>query len=68
MAATEQERSLLLETPAGQEELILVVDDEATIREITKTSLETYNYKVLIASDNNPTSATQNNLLSPSTI
>jgi CheY-like chemotaxis protein len=32
-------------------ELILVVDDEAYIREITKTSLEDFNYRVLIASD-----------------
>ena len=37
------------EPPAGQGELILVVDDEALIREMTKTSLETYNYKVLTA-------------------
>ncbi|CAA9577447.1 Circadian input kinase A [uncultured Synechococcales cyanobacterium] len=35
----------------GQGELILVVDDEAAIREITKTSLEAHNYRVLTASD-----------------
>ncbi|MBF2007118.1 MAG: PAS domain S-box protein [Chlorogloeopsis fritschii C42_A2020_084] len=35
----------------GNGELILVVDDEAYIREITKTSLEDFNYRVLIASD-----------------
>ncbi len=35
----------------GKGELILVVDDEASICEITKTSLETYNYKVLTARD-----------------
>lgn len=40
-----------LEMPPGHGELILVVDDEAAIREITKTSLETYNYKVLTAND-----------------
>lgn len=39
------------ELPTGQGELILVVDDEDSIREITKTSLETYGYKVLTASD-----------------
>jgi len=39
------------ELPAGHGELILVVDDEDSIREITKTSLETYGYKVLVASD-----------------
>lgn len=37
--------------PGGKGELILVVDDEAAIREITKESLETYAYKVLTASD-----------------
>ncbi|MBW4612694.1 MAG: PAS domain S-box protein [Desmonostoc vinosum HA7617-LM4] len=40
-----------LEPLTGNGELILVVDDEAVIREITKLSLETYNYQVLTASD-----------------
>ncbi|QLE59311.1 PAS domain S-box protein [Nostoc sp. TCL26-01] len=35
----------------GNGEEILVVDDEAIIREITKSSLEAYNYRVLTASD-----------------
>ncbi|WP_157867398.1 PAS domain S-box protein [Gloeothece citriformis] len=35
----------------GNGELILIVDDEATVREITKASLEKYNYKTLMASD-----------------
>ena len=35
----------------GKGELILVVDDEATIREITKASLETHNYRVITASN-----------------
>jgi two-component system, cell cycle sensor histidine kinase and response regulator CckA len=35
----------------GNGELILVVDDEVTIREITKSSLEAYNYRVITASD-----------------
>ncbi|MBD2014651.1 response regulator [Microcoleus sp. FACHB-53] len=39
------------EMPRGHGELILVVDDEAAIRQITQTSLETYSYKVLTASD-----------------
>lgn len=39
------------EALVGQQELILVVDDEAPIREITKASLETYNYRVLTACD-----------------
>jgi CheY-like chemotaxis protein len=40
-----------LELLTGEQELILVVDDEAAITEITKTTLETYNYRVLTASD-----------------
>ncbi|HEY9598944.1 MAG TPA: response regulator, partial [Cyanophyceae cyanobacterium] len=39
------------ELPMGNGELILIVDDEAAIREITKTSLEAYNYKALTAND-----------------
>ncbi|MBE9205350.1 response regulator [Nostoc sp. LEGE 06077] len=35
----------------GHGELILVVDDEPSIQEITTTSLETHNYKTLIAGD-----------------
>jgi two-component system, cell cycle sensor histidine kinase and response regulator CckA len=37
--------------PLGDRELILVVDDEETIRETCKVSLEAYNYRVLTASD-----------------
>ncbi|GET39904.1 PAS domain S-box protein [Microseira wollei] len=39
------------ELPIGNGELILIVDDEATIRQIAKTSLENYNYRTLFASD-----------------
>lgn len=35
----------------GQQELILVVDDEIAINEITKITLETYNYQVITAND-----------------
>ncbi|MEG4082948.1 PAS domain S-box protein [Microcoleus sp. POL10_C6] len=35
----------------GNGELILIVDDEASIREITQTSLENYNYRTILASD-----------------
>ncbi|MEM7555084.1 MAG: PAS domain S-box protein [Cyanobacteria bacterium P01_A01_bin.84] len=38
-------------TPRGLGEWILVVDDETAIREITKTSLEGYNYQVMTAAD-----------------
>ena len=37
--------------PLGHGELILVVDDEASIREITRGTLETFGYTVLTASD-----------------
>jgi PAS domain S-box-containing protein len=37
--------------PVGHSELILVVDDEESIREITRGTLETFGYKVLTASD-----------------
>jgi PAS domain S-box-containing protein len=40
-----------LETLKGNDELILVVDDEASVREITKASLETYNYRAITGSD-----------------
>ncbi|QLE54287.1 response regulator [Nostoc sp. TCL26-01] len=40
-----------LNLPSGNGELILVVDDEAAIRDITKTSLESHNYKAITASD-----------------
>lgn len=46
-----QETGHDLELLTGQQELILVVDDEAAITEITKTTLETYNYRVLTAND-----------------
>ncbi|MBR8833414.1 MAG: PAS domain S-box protein [Stigonema ocellatum SAG 48.90 = DSM 106950] len=37
--------------PNGNGELILVVDDEVTICEITKTTLENHNYRVLTSSN-----------------
>jgi two-component system cell cycle sensor histidine kinase/response regulator CckA len=39
------------EMPRGRGELILVVDDEAAIRQITQTTLEAYTYQVMTASD-----------------
>jgi PAS domain S-box-containing protein len=35
----------------GKGQLVLVVDDESAIREIAKESLETYNYRAMLASD-----------------
>jgi PAS domain S-box-containing protein len=40
-----------LELLSGQQELILVIDDEAAICETTKTTLEIHNYQVVTASD-----------------
>ena len=37
--------------PVGQGELVLVVDDEESIREITRGTLETFGYTVLTAND-----------------
>jgi CheY-like chemotaxis protein len=41
----------LTDLPIGNNELILIVDDETSVRSITGTTLETYNYQVLTASD-----------------
>jgi PAS domain S-box-containing protein len=35
----------------GKGQLVLIVDDEVAVRKITKLSLETYNYRLLLASD-----------------
>lgn len=37
--------------PPGHGELVLVVDDEEAIRQITKSTLETFGYRVLLAGD-----------------
>lgn len=47
----ETESPPLLELPLGNNELILIVDDEISVRSITSTTLETYNYRVLTAGD-----------------
>ena len=39
------------ELPLGHDELILIVDDEAAIREITQSTLENFGYRVLVAAD-----------------
>jgi len=40
-----------VDLPLGHGELVLVVDDEESIREITRGTLETFGYSVLTASD-----------------
>ena len=39
------------ELPRGHGELVLVVDDEASVRQITRQTLEAFGYRVLLASD-----------------
>ncbi|MCR4373456.1 MAG: PAS domain S-box protein [Acidobacteria bacterium] len=39
------------ELPRGDGEIVLVVDDEVAIREITRHTLEAFGYRVLLASD-----------------
>ena len=43
--------ALQTDLPLGRGELILVVDDEESIREITRGTLETFGYSVVTASD-----------------
>ena len=43
--------ALQTDLPLGHGELILVVDDEDSIREITRGTLETFGYKVITAND-----------------
>jgi CheY-like chemotaxis protein len=49
-ASTAQEdQGLQPALPAGNNELILVVDDEAAVRDICKLTLEGFGYRVLVA-------------------
>lgn len=41
------------EPPKGKGETVLIVDDEDSIRQIAKRTLETFGYKVLLAGDGN---------------
>lgn len=40
-----------LELPRGNGELVLVVDDESDVRQITRQTLEAFGYRVLLAAD-----------------
>ncbi|MEP7076773.1 MAG: PAS domain S-box protein [Acidobacteriota bacterium] len=47
-----QERlTAVAEIPQGHDEMILVVDDESSIREITRATLERFGYRVITAED-----------------
>ena len=50
-AAEDAKRDDVSTYPAGSGELILVVDDEPSIREIATATLEKFNYRVIAASD-----------------
>jgi PAS domain S-box-containing protein len=47
----DEERLAQTNLPIGRGELVLVVDDENSIREITRGTLETFGYSVVTASD-----------------
>lgn len=51
IVATEIHEPEDLDVMPGNNELILVVDDEAAIREVNEASLSAYNYRVLTAND-----------------
>lgn len=48
---TRQAEQAQRELPSGHDELVLVVDDEAAVREITQATLQNNGYRVLTASD-----------------
>jgi PAS domain S-box-containing protein len=50
-AAKEKKAEKATELPRGHNELILVVDDEAPILNVAKTTLERFGYRVLIAAN-----------------
>ncbi|WP_271253709.1 ATP-binding protein [Pseudanabaena sp. Chao 1811] len=51
IAGAVNQSSIEASTPRGNGELILIVDDESAIREVTKATLESYNYRTILASD-----------------
>ena len=51
MGETARAETKRAELPEGHGELILVVDDEESIRQITRGTLETFGYEVLTAAD-----------------
>jgi PAS domain S-box-containing protein len=50
-ARAETVRATNTELPRGRGELVLVVDDEAPVRMVTKRMLEAFGYRVVLASD-----------------
>ncbi len=50
-SSPEAAAELAAELPRGNQELILVVDDEAAVRQITQQTLEAFGYRVVLAAD-----------------
>ncbi len=50
-AEAQQTARAIMELPRAHGESILVIDDELTVREITKTTLETFGYRVFTATN-----------------
>jgi CheY-like chemotaxis protein len=50
-ASAEIVAEVAAEMPRGKGELILVVDDEVSVRQITKQTLEAFGYRVVLAAD-----------------
>lgn len=50
-AVVSETAPVAVELPRGNGELILVVDDEASVRQITRQTLEAFGYRVVLASD-----------------
>ena len=51
LRTTASQHPFNVDLPRGRDELVLVVDDEASIRDITKQTLEAFGYRAIIASD-----------------
>lgn len=51
IAGAVSQSSIEASSPRGNGELILIVDDESSIRQVIKTALESYNYRTILASD-----------------
>jgi CheY-like chemotaxis protein len=49
MAEEAETEQVLTDLPTGNGELIMVMDDEEAVRELTKTTLENYGYRVVTA-------------------
>ena len=48
---SDEEQARAVELPRGNGELVLVVDDEPSIRQITQKTLEAFGYRVVVATD-----------------